>query len=324
MINPLENIILHLRHLSPYQQSHGGSGKQARAVIDGLEADVVTLALAYDIDAIAARRPAAPDWQRGCPTTARPTPPPSSSWSARETPRTSRTGTTWCGPCAGDHAQPEDLRRRPLELPGRLGLRAPASPAAHDERGGPDFVTALPNVPVLDSARAARDQHLRAARHRRRAARLGERGLPRGQRARAGRVEIVVPSVSILAEPPVAVVDATSTGAARARSPRPTSTVPLHAAGRSWRRSTTIARDSARSPPRNARRFPRSSCSPSTRCSAAGRRRSAPTSTTAVSSTRSTDREAEERPMHWTAQWQIASTASCRASASRWASRSCT
>src|SRR5262245_18553281 len=37
------------------QQSHGGSGKQARAVIDGLEADVVTLALAYDIDAIAER-----------------------------------------------------------------------------------------------------------------------------------------------------------------------------------------------------------------------------------------------------------------------------
>src|SRR5208337_5529280 len=35
------------------QQSHGGSGKQARAVIDGLEADVVTLGLAYDIDAIA-------------------------------------------------------------------------------------------------------------------------------------------------------------------------------------------------------------------------------------------------------------------------------
>src|SRR3954462_5265949 len=35
------------------EQSHGGSGKQARAVIDGLEADVVTLALAYDVDAIA-------------------------------------------------------------------------------------------------------------------------------------------------------------------------------------------------------------------------------------------------------------------------------
>ena len=37
------------------RQSHGGSGKQARAVIDGLEADVVTLALAYDIDEISAR-----------------------------------------------------------------------------------------------------------------------------------------------------------------------------------------------------------------------------------------------------------------------------
>ncbi|HAO26354.1 MULTISPECIES: sulfate ABC transporter substrate-binding protein [unclassified Methylophaga] len=46
------------------QQSHGGAGKQARAVIDGLEADVVTLALAYDIDAIAERTGKIPaDWQ---------------------------------------------------------------------------------------------------------------------------------------------------------------------------------------------------------------------------------------------------------------------
>src|SRR5438132_6239629 len=46
------------------RQSHGGSGKQARAVIDGLQADVVTLALAYDVDAIAQRGLIAPDWQR--------------------------------------------------------------------------------------------------------------------------------------------------------------------------------------------------------------------------------------------------------------------
>ncbi|HEX4235247.1 MAG TPA: sulfate ABC transporter substrate-binding protein [Caldimonas sp.] len=47
------------------RQSHGGSGKQARAVIDGLEADIVTLALAYDIDEIAAKsRAIAPDWQK--------------------------------------------------------------------------------------------------------------------------------------------------------------------------------------------------------------------------------------------------------------------
>ncbi|MFG1361046.1 sulfate ABC transporter substrate-binding protein [Xanthobacter pseudotagetidis] len=45
-------------------QSHGGSGKQARSVIDGLEADVVTLALAYDIDAIAEKGLIAKDWQK--------------------------------------------------------------------------------------------------------------------------------------------------------------------------------------------------------------------------------------------------------------------
>src|SRR5215471_16191985 len=46
------------------RQSHGGSGAQARAVIDGLEADVVSLALAPDIDAIAAKGLIAPDWQK--------------------------------------------------------------------------------------------------------------------------------------------------------------------------------------------------------------------------------------------------------------------
>ena len=46
------------------KQSHGGSGKQARAVIDGLEADVVTLALAYDIDALAEHKLLAADWQK--------------------------------------------------------------------------------------------------------------------------------------------------------------------------------------------------------------------------------------------------------------------
>jgi len=47
------------------KQSHGGSGKQARAVIDGLQADVVTLALAYDIDVIAEKSKLLPgDWQK--------------------------------------------------------------------------------------------------------------------------------------------------------------------------------------------------------------------------------------------------------------------
>lgn len=46
------------------KQSHGGSGKQGRAVIDGLEADVVTLALAYDIDEISQFKLISPDWQK--------------------------------------------------------------------------------------------------------------------------------------------------------------------------------------------------------------------------------------------------------------------
>ena len=52
--------------------SNGGSGAQARAVIDGLPADVVTLALAYDIDAIADRGLIAPDWQKRLPQNSSP------------------------------------------------------------------------------------------------------------------------------------------------------------------------------------------------------------------------------------------------------------
>jgi sulfate/thiosulfate-binding protein len=54
------------------KQSHGGSGSQARAVIDGLQADVVTLALAYDVDAIAAKGLIAEDWQKRLPLNAAP------------------------------------------------------------------------------------------------------------------------------------------------------------------------------------------------------------------------------------------------------------
>ena len=52
--------------------SHGGSGKQARAVIDGLQADVVTLALAYDVDAIAQKGLIAPDWIKRLPDNSAP------------------------------------------------------------------------------------------------------------------------------------------------------------------------------------------------------------------------------------------------------------
>ena len=54
------------------KQSHGGSGKQARGVIDGLQADVVTLALAYDIDAAAEHGLLAKDWQKRLPENSSP------------------------------------------------------------------------------------------------------------------------------------------------------------------------------------------------------------------------------------------------------------
>src|SRR3954470_13864150 len=54
------------------QQTHGGSGKQARSVIDGLEADVVTLALAYDVDAIANSGLIPKNWQMRLPNNSSP------------------------------------------------------------------------------------------------------------------------------------------------------------------------------------------------------------------------------------------------------------
>ena len=80
-------------------QSHGGSGRQARSVIDGLAADVVTLALAADIDAIATNGKLLPGELGRAPagSFARPTPRRLFSWFARATRRTSRTGAIWCG-----------------------------------------------------------------------------------------------------------------------------------------------------------------------------------------------------------------------------------
>ena len=54
------------------RQSHGGSGKQARSIVEGLEADVATLALAYDIDALAAQNLLPADWQKRLPHNAAP------------------------------------------------------------------------------------------------------------------------------------------------------------------------------------------------------------------------------------------------------------
>jgi sulfate transport system substrate-binding protein len=79
-------------------QSHGGSSAQARAVNDGLDADVVTMNTTTDVDFLASTGMVAKDWAKRFPNNARPPRPPCCSWCATATPRASRTGTTWSSP----------------------------------------------------------------------------------------------------------------------------------------------------------------------------------------------------------------------------------
>ena len=169
------------------KQSHGGSGKQARAVIDGLEADVVTLALAYDIDAIAEKRACCRRTGRsGCRNNSAPytstivflvrkgNPKGIKDWDdlvkpgvqvITPNPKTSG-GARWNYLAAWGYALQAAGRRR--------------------GEGARSSSTALyKNVPVLDSGARGSTTTFVAARHRRRAARLGERGVPRDQGARA-------------------------------------------------------------------------------------------------------------------------------------------
>ena len=106
------------------RQSHGGSGRQARSVIDGLEADVVTLALAYDIDAIADRGLLPENWQARLPQNSSPYTSTIVFLVRKGNPKQIRTGTTWSRTACRSSPQPQDFRRRALELPGGLGLRA--------------------------------------------------------------------------------------------------------------------------------------------------------------------------------------------------------
>src|SRR6476646_6470432 len=189
------------------QQSHGGSGKQARSVIDGLEADVVTLALAYDIDAIAEKGKLLPaDWQKRLPNNSAPytstivflvrkgNPKHIKDWDdlvkpgtavITPNPKTSG-GARWNYLAAWEYAKRQ--------------------PGGSDARAR-DFVAQLyRNVPVLDSgARGATTTFVQRG--------IGDVLLAWENEAYLAlqeakdRVEVVTPSISILAEPPVAVVD---------------------------------------------------------------------------------------------------------------------
>ena len=189
------------------KQSHGGSGKQARGVIDGLAADVVTLALAYDIDEIANRGLIAKDWQKRLPHNSAPytsiivflvrkgNPKGIKDWNdlARPgiavitpNPKTSG-GARWNHIAAWGYA---------LKQPGG------------NDKTAQEFLSKIyKNVPVLDSgARGATTTFVERG--------IGDvlvawenEALLAIKELGPDKVEIVAPSISILAEPPVAVVD---------------------------------------------------------------------------------------------------------------------
>lgn len=189
------------------KQSHGGSGKQARSVIDGLEADVVTLALGYDIDALTDKNLLRKDWQTRLPHNASPytstivllvrkgNPKGIKDWNdlvkpgvavITPNPKTSG-GARWNHLAAWGYA----LRQR-----------------GGNEAKAKDFLTKLyKNVPVLDSgARGATTTFVERG--------IGDVLIAWENEAYLAvkelgpdKFDIITPSVSILAEPPVAIVD---------------------------------------------------------------------------------------------------------------------
>jgi len=187
--------------------SHGGSGKQARAIVDGLEADVATLALAYDIDEISAKAKLIPaDWQKRLPHNSSPYTSTIVFLVRKDNPKHIK---DW-----------DDVVKSGVSVitpnPKTSGgarwnyLAAYAYALKHnnnDDAKAKQFVANLyKNVPVLDSG--ARGSTTTFA----------ERGIGDvllaweneaflSLKEAPGKFEIVVPSQSILAEPPVAVID---------------------------------------------------------------------------------------------------------------------
>jgi sulfate transport system substrate-binding protein len=189
-------------------QSHGGSGKQARAVIDGLDADVVTLALAYDIDAIVEKGQLLPrDWQTRLPNNSAPYTSTIVFLVRKGNPKQIRDWDDLVKPGVGV------ITPNPKTSGGaRWNYLAAWGYALrknnNDETKARAFVTQLyKNVPVLDSgARGATVTFVERG--------IGDVAISWENEAflavkelGQGDFEIVVPSISILAEPPVTLVD---------------------------------------------------------------------------------------------------------------------
>jgi sulfate/thiosulfate-binding protein len=189
------------------RQSHGGSGKQARSVIDGLPADVVTLALAYDIDEIAARTKALPaNWQSRLPNNSTPYYSTIVFLVRKGNPKGIK---DW-----GDLVKPgvQVITPNPKTGGGArwnyLAAWGYAQKTYKTPQAARDYLVKLfRNVPVLDSgARGATTTFAQRGQGDVLLTWENEAYLANAEFG-AGKFEVVVPSVSILAEPPVAVVD---------------------------------------------------------------------------------------------------------------------
>ena len=189
-------------------QSHGGSGKQARSVIDGLEADVVTLGLAYDIDAIAEKSGRlAKDWQKRLPDNASPYTSTIVFVVRKGNPRGIKDWDDLVKPGVGV------IVPNPKTSGGARWAYLAAWGYALQKNGGDqakakDYVTRLyKNVPVLDSgARGSTTTFAQRGVGQVLVSWENEAYLLVNELGK-DKFEIVNPSVSILAEPPVAVVD---------------------------------------------------------------------------------------------------------------------
>jgi sulfate/thiosulfate-binding protein len=193
------------------QQSHGGSGRQARSVIDGLEADVVTLALAYDIDAIAQQARLLPaTWQTRLPENSSPYTSTMVFLVRKGNPKRIRDWNDLVRPNIGiipANPKTSGAARWVYLAAWGYALRQPEG----TEAAARDFVTRFyRNVPVLDAgARGATTTFIQRG--------IGdvlvgwENEALLALKQLGDRFEIVYPSVSILAEPPVTVVDRVAT-----------------------------------------------------------------------------------------------------------------
>ncbi|WP_285019122.1 sulfate ABC transporter substrate-binding protein [Novosphingobium sp. fls2-241-R2A-195] len=191
-----------------FRMSHGGSGKQSRAIIDGLDADVATLALAYDIDAIADKAKLLPDdWQKALPDNSAPYTSTIVFLVRKGNPKGIHDWSDLLKPGV------EVITPNPKTSGGArwnfLAAWAYGRKAGGSDQAAETYVRNLfGHVPVLDSgARGATTTFVERG--------IGDvliawenEALLAEKKLGNGKFEIVAPSISILAEPPVAVIAA--------------------------------------------------------------------------------------------------------------------